>query len=91
MASDVVWLSIEGKCATRALHEACKSLDGGQSEVVLDFASVQRIDSGALHALDELADTASSKGIRLVLNHVSVDIYKVLRLMGLASRFSFRA
>jgi anti-anti-sigma regulatory factor len=64
------------------LHEARKTLESAQGEVVLDFSSVQRIDSGALRALGELADTASGKGIQLVLNNVSVDIYKVLKLMG---------
>ena len=91
MASDGVWLSVEGERAVHALHEARKTLEGARGEVVLDFSSVQRIDSGALRALDELADTASHKRIQLVLNNVSVDIYKVLKLMGLTSRFSFRA
>jgi anti-anti-sigma factor len=91
MARDGVWLSVEGERAAHILHEARKMLESAQDEVVLDFASVQRIDSGALRALDELADTASGKGIQLVLNNVSVDIYKVLKLMGLTSRFSFRA
>jgi len=84
-------MSVEGERAAHTLQEARKTLESAQGEVVLDFSSVQRIDSGALRALGELADTASGKGIQLVLNNVSVDIYKVLKLMGLTSRFSFRA
>ena len=91
MASDGVRLSVEGEGAAHILREARNTLESAQGEVVLNFSSVQQIDSGALRAMDELADTASAKGIQLVLNNVSVDIYKVLKLMGLASRFSFRA
>jgi anti-anti-sigma factor len=91
MASEGVRMSVEGERAAHTLQEARKTLESAQGEVVLDFSSVQRIDSGALRALGELADTASGKGIQLVLNNVSVDIYKVLKLMGLTSRFSFRA
>jgi len=91
MASDRVRLWVEGERAAHTLHEARETLESAHGEVVLDFSSVQRIDSGALRALHEIADTASGRGIQLVLNNVSVDIYKVLKLMGLASRFSFRA
>ena len=90
MASDGVRLSVEGTRAAQTLHEARKTLEGAQGEVVIDFSSVERIDAGALRALDELADTASGNGVQLVLNNVSVDVYKVLKLMGLSSRFSFR-
>jgi len=90
MASDGVWLSVEGQRPAHTLREARKTLEGAQGEVVLDFSSVQRIDSGALQALGDLADTASGNGIHLVLSNVSIDIYKVLKLMGLTSRFSFR-
>ena len=91
MARDVAWLSVERDGVDHALREARKRLENAQDEVVLDFASVYRIDSGALRALHDLADTASGNGRQLVLSHVSVDIYKVLKLMGLTSRFSFRA
>jgi len=91
MASDVVLLPVEGERVASTLHEARKMLESAHDKVVLDFASVHRIDSGALRALRDLADTAGGNGKQLVLSNVSVDIYKVLKLMGLASRFSFRA
>lgn len=91
MARDVVRLSVEGERVAHALHEARKMLEGAQDEVVLDFASVHRIDSGALRALEGLADAACGHGMQLALSNVSVDIYKVLKLMGLTPRFSFRA
>ncbi len=91
MASDVVRLSVTGEHVAQALHEARKMLESAQDEVVLDFAAVHRIDSGALRALHDLADTAGGNGTQLVLSNVSVDIYKVLKLMGLTQRFSFRA
>ena len=90
MARDAAWLSVEADGVDDALRQARRRLENAQNELVLDFASVRRIDSSALRALDELTDAASGKGIQLVLNKVSVDIYKVLKLMGLTSRLSFR-
>ena len=91
MASDSVRLSVNGDRLDRALREAGESLGSAQGEVVLDFSAVQRIDSGTLQALDDLSDAASGKGIQLVMSNVSVDIYKVLKLTGLTSRFTFRS
>ena len=91
MARDVVRLSVEGERVAHALREARKMLESSQGEVVLDFASVHRIDSGALRALDDLADIACGNERQLALSNVSVDIYKVLKLMGLTPRISFQA
>jgi anti-anti-sigma regulatory factor len=57
--------------------------------VALDFSSVQRIDAIALSAMAEFADIADSKGVKVVLRGVNVGVYKVLKLVKLASRFSF--
>ena len=90
MATAVVLLSIEGGPAAHAFDEARKLLEGTQHEVVLDFASVVRIDSRALRALNDLAEVARGSGKELILSNVSVDIYKVLKLAGLTPRFFFR-
>ena len=50
---------------------------------------MRRIDSSALQAIEELADTAGEKGVQVVLRGVDPYIYRVLKLMKLASRFSF--
>ena len=39
--------------------------------------------------MEDFASTAESKGVKVVLCGVSVSIYKVLKLVNLASRFSF--
>ena len=55
----------------------------------MDFSSVRRIDSNALVAMEELAGMADQKAVKVVLRGVNVDIYRVLKLMKLAPRFSF--
>jgi len=91
MAMNTAWLKIEGDRVGPALQEALSKLDGAGGEVVLDFSSVRRIDSGALRGLENLAGSADHKGAKVVLRSVSVDIYKVLKLMKLTRRFSFLA
>jgi len=55
----------------------------------LDFASVRRLDPGAVKAMEKLAGIADDKTVRVVLRGVNVEIYKVLKLVKLARRFSF--
>jgi len=90
MATNAIWLPVDGERLAHALHEVRAKLDSAQGEVVLDFSSVQRIDPGALRAMEHLADAADGKGTKLVLSNVSVDVYKVLKLVKLSPRFSFR-
>ena len=91
MAMIAVWLKLEGEHVTQALQEVCGNLDSAEGEVVLDFSSVRRIDPGALRAMEELAEAAEPKAVKLVLRGVNVHVYKVLKLVKLASRFSFLA
>jgi anti-anti-sigma regulatory factor len=89
MPMNTVSLKIDGDRVAHALQEALEKLDGAGSEVVLDFSSVRRIDPSALRAMEGLAGTADDKDAKVVLRGVNVDIYKVLKLTKLASRFSF--
>jgi anti-anti-sigma regulatory factor len=57
--------------------------------MILDFSHVPRIDSEALKAILDLASAAEPKKVKLTLRGVNVDVYKVLKLMKLASRFSY--
>jgi anti-anti-sigma regulatory factor len=91
MATNAICLSVDGERLAHALREAREKLDSAQGEVVLDFSSVQRIDPGAIRAMEHLADAADGNGTKLFLSNVSVDIYKVLKLMKLSPRFSFRS
>jgi hypothetical protein len=50
---------------------------------------VRRVDASALRAMETLAGIAEGKAIKVGLRGVNVDIYKVLKLVKLASRFSF--
>ena len=86
-----VWLEIDGEAVVPALQDACEKLDSADGEVVLDFSSVHRVDPSALRELDKLAGTADEKAIKVALRGVNVDVYRVLKLMKLASRFSFLA
>jgi len=91
MATNAVWLAVDGERLAHACEEACTMLDQARGELILDFSSVHRIDPAALRALELLADAAEGEGTKLVLNNVKIDIYKVLKLGNLVPRFSFRA
>jgi len=52
---------------------------------------VRWIDSKAVLAIDELAQKADEKSVRVVLRGVNVDVYKVLKLVRLTPRLSFAA
>ena len=89
MATIAVWLKIDEERVVQALQEAAEKLDSVEGEVALDFSSVSRIDSSALRALEEFAELADAKGVKVVLHGVNVSVYKVLKLVKLTSRFSF--
>lgn len=89
MAAIAGYVKIDGERIVDALQETGNWLDSANSEVVLDFSSVQRIEPRALRALEELAGIADEKAVTLELRGVSVDVYKVLKLAKLAPRFLF--
>ncbi len=89
MAMIALQHKVDGERVVASLDEAREKLDGADGEMVLDFSSVCRLDSKALRALEELAARAEDKGVRLVLRGASVGVYRVLKLMKLAPRFSF--
>lgn len=89
MAMIAVWPKIDEERVVQALQEAAGKLDGVEGEVVLDFSSVRRIDASALRAMEEFAGIADDKGVKVALRGVNVGVYKVLKLVKLASRFSF--
>jgi anti-anti-sigma regulatory factor len=85
----VIRLNSEGNRLIPALQEAAERLDGAAGELILDFVSVPRIDSSALRAIERLASIADTKAVKVALRGVNVDVYKVLKLVKLTSRFSF--
>jgi len=80
---------IDGDRVDDCLLEACAKVDRGKGETVLDFSSVRRVDAKALRAMEELANLADAKAIKIGLRGVNVEIYKVLKLVKLAQRFCF--
>jgi len=90
MPTIATWLKIDGERVAYALEKACQKLDNADGELVLDFSSVSRIDPAAVKALDELAAAADEKNVTVVLRSVNIDVYKVLKLVKLTPRFSFR-
>jgi anti-anti-sigma regulatory factor len=89
MAMIAVWLKIDEERVVQALQEAGEKLDRVEGEVVLDFSSVRRIDASAIRAMEEFVGIADDKGVKVALRGVNVGVYKVLKLVKLASRFSF--
>jgi len=84
-----VWLKTDGEPLLQALQEAGEQLESAEGDVFLDFSSVRRIDPSALREMEELAGMADDKAVKVVLRGVNVDIYKVLKLVKLTSRFFF--
>ncbi|MGO9125007.1 MAG: STAS domain-containing protein [Terriglobales bacterium] len=89
MAMIAVWLKIDEERVVQGLQEAGEKLDGVASEVVLDFSSVRRIDPSVVRGMEKFAGIADDKGIKVALRGLNVDVYRVLKLVKLASRFSF--
>jgi len=89
MGTVAVWRKIDEECVVSALQQAAERLDSAAGEVVLDFSSVRRVDPSALRAMVAFARTADEKAVKVVLCGVNVDVYKVLKLVKLTSRFSF--
>lgn len=80
---------VDNASVTSILQDIEKSLQRAPGEVVIDFSSVARLDKSALRSLTEFAGKAESASIKVVLRGVNVDVYKVLVLVKLTSRFSF--
>ncbi len=90
MTTNSMCIELEPEGVAHALrHEAVDKVNCAETEVVLDFSSVLRIDPNAVGALEELAALADGRSVKVVLQAVSTDIYKVLKLVGLTRRFSF--
>jgi anti-anti-sigma regulatory factor len=84
-----VWIKIDEQQVVQALREAGEKLNSADEEVLLDFAAVRRLDPKALRAMEEFSDIAQRQGVKVVLRGVNVDVYKVLKLVKVAKRFSF--
>jgi len=88
MSTSSVYLRVngDGLPSFTALIDCLKTTGG---DLTLDFDLSRRIDAHALNALEALANHAGEKQVGVVLTGVSVDVYRVLKLVELASRFSY--
>lgn len=89
MAMIAVWLKIDEDRVLPALQDAREKLDVADGELLLDFSTVRRVDPLILRAMEDLAVAADGKMVKIVLRGVNIDVYKALKLMKLAVRFSF--
>jgi anti-anti-sigma regulatory factor len=72
-----------------SLDDALANLDKAGDEAVLDFRAIRRVDTAALASLVKLAKLSAERPVRVVLQGVNVDVYKVLKLVRLAPCFTF--
>jgi anti-anti-sigma regulatory factor len=90
MTTNAVCIPVDPEGVFHALRqEAVEAVNRAEGEVVLDFSSVLRIDANAVRALEELANLADGRSVKVVLRGVNMDIYMVLKLLRLAERFRF--
>ena len=81
-------IEIVGDTVAQALGAAREKLESGD-ELTLDFSRVPRVGTCGLRALEALAKTGEEKSGAISLRGVNVEVYKVLKLARLTSRFSF--
>jgi anti-anti-sigma regulatory factor len=90
MTTNAVWVRVDPARITDALlKEGVEKVNSAESEAILDFSNVLRIDGTATRALEELAGLAEGRSVKVVLRGVNVGIYRVLKLLKLTRRFSF--
>ncbi len=89
MPITAVPLRVDPARVDESLLELRAQLAAGNIAPVLDFSSVLRIDARALQSLEALVTLADAKSATIGLCGVNVEIYKVLKLVKLAPRFSF--
>lgn len=89
MATVADWLKIDAEQVSASLVRIKERLNGSEGELVLDFSAVLGIDTPAVAALERLADAADANHAKVVLRGVNVDVYKVLKLARLTTRFTF--
>jgi len=89
MTTIVEWHKVDGEKLAQALADARENLNGAEGEVLLDFSAVRRIGPSGLRAVEDFANAADAKAVKVSLCGVNVDVYKVLKLARLTPRFAF--
>ena len=81
-------LEISGSNLPQALEGVRAKLESGGG-LTLDFSRVPRVETHGLRALEDLAKAGEEKSASISLRGVNVEVYKVLKLARLTSRFTF--
>ena len=89
MTTNGTWFKVNEKHTSQDLQADVNSIDRGDSELVIDCSELARLDTRAIATLEALSKKADEHRVKVVLHGVNVDVYKVLRLIKLAPRFSF--
>lgn len=87
MSKVALFFKVDGERVADSIRKV--RTDGSGSPIVLDFASVRRIDTETLQVIEALANVAATEACQINFRGVNVEIYKVLKLVSLASRFCF--
>lgn len=91
MTPNAVWIRVVPERVVDAVQrEAVEKVNAGESEVVLDFSAVRRINADVVGALTALAARAEERSVAVELRAVNADIYRVLKQLKLTHRFVFR-
>jgi anti-anti-sigma regulatory factor len=89
MIANSDWIQVDPARLEHFLRKEALDELSGAGQLFLDFSCVPRIDVRSLEGLDELARRASDKSMKIALRGVNPDVYKVLKLARLSSRFLF--
>jgi anti-anti-sigma regulatory factor len=84
-------IRVDAADPARSLAEALAAAGAQEesSDLLLDFSGVQRVDTASVRALAAIAETAFARSVKVTARAVTVDIYKVLKLAGVADRLAF--
>ncbi|HTZ84784.1 MAG TPA: STAS domain-containing protein [Candidatus Acidoferrales bacterium] len=85
----VAEFAVEENSLISLLEKAKQEPNNTRTDLVLDCSTVHRIDAADLRALEDFAQFATEKELNVILRGVRVDLYKVLKLIGLTNYFSF--
>ncbi len=89
MATVSVMLKVDNHDVVRTLRQSCEQLKSGDGQLIVDFSALRRIDPQVLSAMRDLTARAEANSVKLTLRGVNIEVYKVLTLLKLASRFSY--
>ncbi len=81
--------TLERDDIARTIRQCREQLESADGPLVLDLSALRRIDPQLLGAIEELAVAPKRKDVKIALRGVNAGVYKVLKLMKLASRFSY--